>query len=59
MSAAIDQIDASLGRVRARLKAMHWDSEARKAENERTTCGTAWARVCATMAQAWKEEAEQ
>lgn len=59
MSAAIAQIDANLGRIRARLKAMHWDREARKAEGERTTCGTAWARVCAAMAKAWKEEAEK
>lgn len=59
MSAAIAQVDAHLGRVRARLKAMHWDSEARKAENERTTCGMAWARVCTAVAKAWKEEAEK
>lgn len=59
MSAAIAQIDANLGRIRARLKAMHWESEARKAEGQRTPVATAWARVCAAMAQAWKEEAER
>jgi hypothetical protein len=59
MSATIAQVDAHIGRVHARLKAMHWDSEARKAEGQGTPAATAWAQVCAAMAQAWKEEAER
>ena len=70
MSAAIDRIDARLGRVHARLMALHWGSEERKASlacveamgrGDRTEshAAEAWAEICAIRAQAWKEEAER
>ena len=67
MSAAIDQIDANLGRVRARLTALRWGSEERKAslacvaamgrgDRKESRAHEAWAEVCAERARAWKEE---
>jgi len=57
MSAAIEQIDSNIAKVHARLKAMHWESEARKAGSQRTPAAMVWARVCVAVAQMWKEEA--
>lgn len=70
MSAAIEQIGSSLDRIHARLKAMHWASEERKAslacvvamgrgERLASRAYEVWAEICAHMARIWKEEAER
>lgn len=70
MSAAIAQIDATLTKCHARLKAMHWASEERKAslacvsamgrgDRVASRAHEAWAELCAVRAEAWQQEAEQ
>jgi len=70
MSTAIAQIDANIGRIRARLKAMHWASEERKSslacvaamglgDRQGSRAHEAWAEICGMRAKAWKEEAEK
>lgn len=70
MSVAIAQIDATLARCHARLKAMHWGSEERKAslacvdamgrgDRRDSRAHEVWAEICALMACTWQQEAEQ
>ena len=70
MSAAIAQIDSALARCHARLKAMHWASEERKAslecvaamgrgDRQSSRAAEAWAELCDLMAKMWREDAER
>lgn len=70
MSAAIAQIDATLARCHARLKALHWAGQERlsslarvaamgRGDREESRAHEAWAELCAIMARAWQQEAEK